>query len=62
MIYVLETSVTWITNRETKIEEKIDKYKRIIKSLKIMYPNYSVEQITFIIDCYSKSLIESEES
>ena len=62
IVYVLEMSVPWIENRETKIVEKVEKYKNIIRSLKLLYPGYHVEQLTFIIDClggYSKTLQES---
>ena len=55
-------SMPWITNREAKLLEKEDKYRNIIRSLKLVYPGYHVEQLTFIIDClggYSISLIES---
>ena len=58
-IYVLEMTVPWIENRETKEEEKVGKYKGIVQSLKIDHPGYTVKQLTFVIDClagYSKSL------
>ena len=59
IVYVLEMSMPWITNRETKTDEKVVKYENVIRSLKLLYPGYHVEQLTFIIDClggYSKSL------
>ena len=62
IIYVLEMSVPWITNRETKLLEKEEKYRNIIRSLKLQHPGYHVEQLTFIIDClggYSISLIDN---
>ena len=50
-IFIVEMSVPWLENRAIKIKEKIDKYVNIIQSLKVEYPNYKVEQLTFIIDC-----------
>ena len=61
-IYVLEMSIPWIDNRETKFVEKVEKYKYIIQSLKVDNPLYEVQQLTFIVDClggYSKSFTES---
>ena len=59
IIYVLEMTVPWIENRETKEEEKVGKYKRIVQSLKLDHQGFDVKQLTFVIDClagYSKSL------
>ena len=61
-MFILEMSVPWISNRETKFEEKTNKYRDLIASLKILYPNYEIEQITFIVDSlggYSKSLVDA---
>ena len=58
-IFVIEMSVPWLENRASKIEEKIEKYKFIVQSLKMDHPQYKVEQLTFIIDClggFSKDL------
>ena len=49
-ILVLEMSVPWIENRETKMEEKEGKYKDIITKLKVENPDHEVTQATFIID------------
>jgi hypothetical protein len=49
-ILILEMSVPWIENRETKLVEKEGKYKDIIAKLKIEYPEYEIMQATFIID------------
>ena len=62
MIFVLEQSVPWITNREIKITEKVEKYRNIIRNIKIENPGHEVRQVTFVIDClggYSKSLPEN---
>ena len=62
IVYVLEMSVPWISNREKKIVEKELKYENIIRSLKLQYPDHHVEQLTFIIDClggFSKTLVKS---
>ena len=61
-MYVLEQSVPWISNRESKEIEKVEKYRNIIRSLKLKHPGYEVDQLTFIIDClggYSNSLNEN---
>ena len=52
-------TVPWITNRETKKVEKVEKYKRIVQSLKVDHLGYDVKQVTFVIDClggFSSSL------
>ena len=62
MIFILEQSVPWVTNREVKLKEKEEKYRNIIRTIKLDYPEYNVKQLTFIIDClggYSNSLKES---
>ena len=43
-------AVPWINNREIKYQEKIDKYRNVLNKLKLDYPNYEVNQLTFIID------------
>ena len=61
-IYVIEMSVPWVENREIKIIEKTEKYIHILQSLKVEYPEYEVQQLTFIIDClggFSKNLKEN---
>ena len=61
-MFILEMSVPWITNRKKKIEEKVNKYKDLLASLRILHPNYEIEQITFIVDSlggYSKSLVDA---
>ena len=65
IIYVLEMSIPWITNRESKMDEKINKYKSIVQSLKVDNPLFEVHQLTFIVDClggHSKSFIEGVKS
>ena len=61
-IFVLEMTVPWIENRETKLNEKIEKYKGIIQNIKIDNPGYNVQQLTFVMDClggYSDHLVAS---
>ena len=58
-VILLEMSVPWIENREAKLEEKINKYKGVIRNLKLEYQGFKVDQATFIIDVlggYSKHL------
>ena len=57
-IYVLEMSIPWIENRELKLNEKVEKYKSTVQSMKVDNPLFEVQQLTFIVDClggYSKS-------
>ena len=61
-IFVLEMSIPWIENRNSKLEEKEEKYINIVQSLKVENPGYIVKQLTFIIDCmggYSNELIKN---
>ena len=61
-MYILEMSVPWITNREKKFEEKEQKYKDLVASLKILHPDFEIKQITFIVDSlggYSSSLVNA---
>ena len=61
-MYVLEMSVPWMENRNTKFTEKEVKYVDIVQRLKIDHPDFNVKQLTFIIDGlggYSKELITS---
>ena len=61
-IYVLEMSIPWIDNRESKINEKVEKYKSIVQSMKVDNPLFEVQQLTFIVDClggYSKSFLDA---
>ena len=62
MIFILEQTVPWVTNRDAKLAEKEDKYKNIIRNLKLQNPGYEVKQLTFVIDClggYSKDFKET---
>ena len=55
-------SVPWIKNREIKFKKKEDKYRDLIASMKILHPDYEIEQITFIVDSlggYSQSLVDA---
>ena len=61
-ILVLEMSIPWTSNRESKLVEKENKYANIIQSLKVDNPGYHVKQVTFIIDClggYSTDLLNN---
>jgi hypothetical protein len=62
LIFVLEMSVPWIDNRESKHTDKEDKYRSIVQSLKIDNPHHKVQQVTFIVDClggFSDSFTEA---
>ena len=58
-IFILEMAVPWINNREVKYQEKNDKYRNVLNKLKSDYPNYEVNQLSFIIDLHSKHLPEN---
>ncbi len=61
-IHVLEMSIPWIENRQGKLNEKVDKYKNIIQTLKVDNPGFLVTQSTFIVDClggYSGDLVDN---
>ena len=61
-MFLLEMSVPWIKNREIKFKKKEDKYRDLIASMKILHPDYEIEQITFIVDSlggYSQSLVDA---
>ena len=61
-MFLLEMSVPWIKNREIKFKKKEDKYRDSIASMKILHPDYEIEQITFIVDSlggYSQSLVDA---
>ena len=51
VIYILEQTVPWISNRDAGMEKKENKYRNILRSIKLDYPDYEVSQLTFIIDC-----------
>ena len=62
IMYVLEMSVPWIENRETKFKDKEDKYKDLLINMRGLYKDYKIEQVTFIIDVlggYSQSVVDS---
>ena len=62
IMYVLEMSVPWIQNRETKFKDKEDKYKDLLINMRGLYKDYKIEQVTFIIDVlggYSQSVVDS---
>ena len=50
-VYILENSIPWVENRSIKFNEKQDKYREIVQSIKADYPQYEVKQLTFIMDC-----------
>ena len=50
VIYVVEMSVPWMNNRESKYREKVQKYDRVRRNLKINHPEYKIDQITLIMD------------
>ena len=51
-LFLLEMSVPWMWNRTTKLKEKVDRYEHILVGYRLDYPNYEVEQLTFIMDVF----------
>ena len=49
-LYLLEMSVPWMSNRAAKLKEKIEKYEHILIAYRLDFPQYEVEQLTFIMD------------
>jgi len=61
-IYLLEMTVPWTENRVEKFSFKAKKYQQILHTLKLEYPNHSVDQITIVMDVfggYDQNLVES---
>ena len=62
MLYVIEGTVPWITSRAIREQHKEEKYKKVVRNLKLENPELGVKQLTIIIDSlggYSKSLCEN---
>ena len=60
IIWILEMSIPWISNRKSKFIEKEEKYVNIVQRLTIDNPGFEVKQLTFIMDVlggYSKELV-----
>ena len=51
LMFILEMSVPWITNRHDKFIEKEEKYADLILAVKVLYRDYDIVQITLIMDC-----------
>ena len=49
-LYLLEMSVTWMSNRAAKLKEKVVKDGHILIVYHLDFPQYEVEQLTFIMD------------
>ena len=61
-IYIIEMTVPWISNRNEKYAYKIEKYENIVHALRLEHPNYTVDQITIVMDVfggYSENLIDN---
>ena len=51
-IFLIEMTVPWTENREEKYAYKSKKYIRILENLKFENPEYSVDQITVVMDVF----------
>ena len=58
-IFIVEITISWIDIRKKRYDEKVEKYKMIRRNLKRDEPNYTVDQITLVMDSlggYSQDL------
>ena len=61
-IFILEQGCPWMTNRNEVYEVKSRKYESVLRNIKLNEPEYTVTQITLVIDSlggYSKNLREN---
>ena len=62
IIFLVEMTVPWHSNREEKFKHKVNKYISIQQKLKFENPGYRVDQITLVIDSlggYDNNLIQN---
>ena len=52
MIYLIEITIPWMSNRYDKLIFKQEKYKDIIQNIKIDNPDSKVDQITIATDVF----------
>ena len=61
-IFILEITISWIDNRNKRYDEKVEKYEAIRRNIVRDEPDYTVDQITLVMDSlggYSKNLREN---
>ena len=61
-VFLIEQTVPWITNRDTKYELKKEKYLEVQSYLRLEYPGFHIDQVTLVVDVfggYSKNLREN---
>ena len=61
-IYLLEMTVPWTGNRNDKYMFKSEKYKHIQQNLKLENPEFTIDQITLVMDVfggYDKSVVNN---
>jgi hypothetical protein len=61
-IFLLEITISWIDNRDERYEEKEKKYEAIQRNIRRDSPDYTVDQITLVMDSlggYSQNLREN---
>lgn len=61
-IFILEITISWIDNRDKRYDEKVEKYEAIRRNIVRDEPDYTVDQITLVMDSlggYSKNLREN---
>ena len=51
-LFLLEMTVPWTENRTEKFKYKHEKYKNILQSLSFENPDFSVDQITLVMDVF----------
>ena len=55
-------TVPWIQNRDEKLKYKAGKYNNILANIRLENPEYTVDQITLVMDVfggYGKDLVEN---
>ena len=61
-IFLLEITISWIDNRADRYKEKVDKYNLIRRNLKRDEPDYTIDQITLVMDSlggYSNDILDN---
>ena len=61
-IFIVEITISWIDNRGTRYDDKVGKYAAIRRNVMREEPDYTVDQITLVMDSlggFSKNLCEN---
>ena len=61
-IFLIEMTVPWMGNRDEKLKYKVGKYDDVQATLRYENPEYTVDQITLVIDVfggYGRDLVDN---